>query len=150
MTRRDRIALALAYECLRRQRQGKRSLRGHAATTVDHAHHVLSEGHDGSWEGSVALDITETIDAARGELDAPHSPRLLRARLALAIRALLRADRSDFGPQRLMDPKHSDVLMRAIERGVYRGNVGAFLDVATQLSSRRITPLWEQANRGRR
>lgn len=80
MSRRDRAALVLAYECARRWR--------FAADSAVSARRALSMG-----EGA-ALDLLCDTNAISVR---ETGGRQLRARLALALRVLLRVDRGDFG-----------------------------------------------------
>jgi len=82
MTRRDRAALRLAYEALRDRSE---VMRLHSARTA------LWNGSD----GGLPQRIAAVIDGIR--LEGIRHRRVVRARLALALRVLLRAEAGDFG-----------------------------------------------------
>lgn len=84
MTRRDRAALALAYECLRRQRG--RSVYPHEEALITAINALSCADDERLW-----LLVDERFTASTGH----HATRLLRARLALLLRVLLRAADDD-------------------------------------------------------
>jgi hypothetical protein len=91
VTRRDRAALVLAYEQLRNSASGgNRAWRDGAVTRV------VADAKLALRETPIDLAFRSAYaDASRDYL----ALRLLRARLALLIRALLRADAGDYGPR---------------------------------------------------
>lgn len=132
LTRRERAALSLALEVLRRgvadHGSGYRWIRGAAAFHVGSAYNALIYGRDDDGEDPVPHP-GEHVDS-----------RLLRARLALYLRARLRADRGDCGRAwcpvcgRRVPLHHVSARYCLTVHGGRR----------TRLS-RRITPLWQQA-----
>lgn len=67
--------------------------------------------------------------------------RVHRARLALLLRALLRADAGDFGPARLTAAGRAYLALSAAEMIVH----GGFASRMGATDTRCITPLWEHA-----
>jgi hypothetical protein len=125
LTRRDRAALVLSYELLR----------SHDAHDCE-PFYALGCAAD----GGVAWLVEEAAHVAYS----PHGYRLLRARLALVIRALLRADAGDYGP-----PGESPVMAWLVHRHGHNGappeSFAAWRVRHGARWSRRITPLWELA-----
>jgi hypothetical protein len=117
--RRDRAVVTLALECLRRSRSESSLRQAYSVTTV-------SDG----------LPFVAGY-VARGS-GAPW--RLLRARLALYLRAVLRADRGDFGEWRCDE---CGVQCYEDSRYCYREGDGS--RALPMEPTRRITPLWELA-----
>jgi hypothetical protein len=119
LSRRDRAACQLALECLRAAPRGE---------GWDHATSALEHGDRAGPPLSRALDCTASEYGHR------RVGRLLTARLALYVRALLRADRGDYGPTEWLGCTCS-----------CDGDRGGW-------APRRITPLWElaPAHEGRR
>lgn len=98
MTRRDRAAMTLALECLRAFRSGKRGrpVLAAAAVAVFRAADVLYRGDDAARALAYAVhDAEEDLTSDATEAGRIHALRLLRVRLALALRVLLR-ERGDF------------------------------------------------------
>jgi hypothetical protein len=96
MTRRDRAALVLAYECLRSVDYDDPS--GYLPwKRVYSAECSLRSGSDAFTGLIVALVEAQRADDAWIPDPASQCGRLLRARLALLIRAVLRADAGDYG-----------------------------------------------------
>ena len=93
MTRRERHALELAYDWLRMLTASPEG----AFNALREASAVLGFGGDDARElrRSVAIIARTTWRSSREKAD---THRLLRARLALAIHAILRADAGDCGP----------------------------------------------------
>ncbi len=81
--RRNRAALVLAYECVRRPLVG-RSRRAQSAALNEFALAVL-------WHGP--RELMRMLEQATHVVEA----RLLRARLALLLRVMIRADAGDYG-----------------------------------------------------
>jgi hypothetical protein len=159
VTRRDRAALVLALEWARTV-PGRG---GGPLIAVNEAQEILMSGRDACREIALSLArarsafVVAMADSGActivGGDDARYwhvlrlNRRLLRARLALLIRALLRADAGDFGR----------VTGRVCERcgkflprqpppnqHLYAGGHCSGLPFST-FSSRRIAPLWERA-----
>lgn len=86
LSRRDRAAMVLALELLRDS-----AWDGHGRDSA--ATNRLANARDVMWLG----DTFEIADAVSRHRYSQAAPRLLRARLALTLRALLRADAGDFG-----------------------------------------------------
>jgi hypothetical protein len=122
MTRRERLAMEWALRELRRECLGDAL---HALRREDRSAVSMSIGTD-------AWDVWDTEDG-----------RLLRARLALALRALLRADADDYGPTIVYC---TGCGWRWDGRTTVRGRSDCH-DV--ERTTRRYTPLWEQARRDR-
>jgi hypothetical protein len=123
MTRRDRCALALALEVLRAE-----SSQWAARLASD----VLERGDDVAEALGEAVEGQRSLDhhyrcCGGGPVSSASARRLLRARLALVLRAMLRADKGDFGPTEWHGCNCS-----------CDGDRGGWLP-------RRITPLWELA-----
>lgn len=117
LSRRDRAALELAYGQLLRE-SGWLSYRNSRGG----AYWVLPYGGD----------VASAIQAAWHMSRPSTGDRLIKARVALLIRALLRADRGDYGPVRFT--------------AVYDEMIGAYIFGSSRCpSTRRYTPLWEQA-----
>lgn len=116
LSRRDRAALVLAYECLRSRRD---------RFGLYYAGSAVNMG------GSAVADkIDDAIGAARGLLSTPTGERLLRARLALLLRVILRVDEDWLGPTIV-----SDEVARLRPELVRAG----------LLNTRPMRPLWERA-----
>jgi hypothetical protein len=137
VTRRDRAATVLAYECVRWH-----PLAEEAEDALESAEKALSLP---LWApvDSLANVVGRALCYARDNrrlLD-DRASRLLRARLALLLRALLRADAGDYGPSpvcaRCGSPFVSPYVGKAWCYGACRR---AFVP-----TTRRITPLWERA-----
>ncbi len=126
LSRRDRAACSLALECLR---EWARPVMACAAVRA--AVEVLFEGSD----------CANAIVCSLPEIPMYQRSRLIRARLALYIRAMLRADAGNFGPERPWCVEHGDV-----DFGQRPGRrCPSMWCEAVTLPSRRITPLWERA-----
>lgn len=144
LTRRDRAALTLAL-C---------ELRG-SATSYGSAIEALKHHDGGDWppylpplladcESEMDDAIAETVGSREWYRQHYRNRDLLRARLALLLRALLRADAGDYGP-----------LEWQCSRGLHRVMAWVNYDRATcrdcetaahmHRAPRRITPLWELA-----
>lgn len=133
LTPRDRSALTLALELLRDSRWSGKSRDSAAANRVRNAKVVIEWG---------LAAVTPLVDAIVYCGRAPYEPRLLRVRLALLLRALLRADRGDYGPRTWQ-----------CSRGLHRVMVWVNYDRATCLDCktadgmhkawRGITPMWQ-------
>ena len=125
LSRRDRAAMSLALECLR---EWARPVMACAAVRA--AAEVLFEGGD----------CANAIVCSLPEIPMYQRSRLLRARLALYLRAMLRADRGDFGPYACPRCGCDD----------YEPTSGGRCpdcrahNVRVYLAARRITPLWER------
>lgn len=142
MTRRDRYALALALECLRW-----------------HGHRRNAEGCIGCAQGALGYGervagvlLNAAYDAEREMWEDDRAHRLLRARLALLLRVLLRADGLDAWSGA---PGGYD--MEGCEVCHWRGEVpGREHDEDCRfcggygwtLAPIHITPLWDLAARG--
>jgi hypothetical protein len=122
MTRRDRAALSLALEVLRAE-YGSAGLAADVLERGDDAAEALGE----AVEGQRNLDHHYRCCGGGPVSSAESARRLLRARLALVLRAMLRADKGDFGPTEWHGCNCS-----------CDGDRGGWLP-------RRITPLWELA-----
>jgi hypothetical protein len=97
MTRRDRAALSLALEVLRAEY-------GSAGLAAD----VLERGDDAAGALGEAVEGQRNLDhhyrcCGGGPVSSASARRLLRARLALVLRAMLRADAGDYGPRMCRD-----------------------------------------------
>jgi hypothetical protein len=112
LSRRDRAAIAIALECLR-------FAKWEPDVAVADAYGILVAGE------RVAKATRDAVFGAWG-IDG-RGWRLLRARLALYLRALLRADRGDYGPTEWLGCSCS-----------CDGDRGGW-------APRRITPLWALA-----
>lgn len=140
LTRRDRAALVLAYE----------EVRGGSLRSAIEA---LKHHDGGDWPPYLPPVI---VDAEAASDDAiPHPPAsrawyaahyrfhdVLRARLALALRAILRADAGDYGV------RSECVLCYGTTCGANDANCisdGGCCPCHGALTNGRITPLWEQA-----
>lgn len=135
MTRRDRAALVLAYEVLRAWGDpcGQRA--------AVHASGLCSRALD-------ALRLGD--DVSRAIFDAYMSgpwidPRLLRARLALLLRVLLRADAGDFGE--VACERCGSVGDGTHERGEACGACWVRYGTWSSYRPRRYTPLWDAARK---
>lgn len=129
LSRRDRAAMVMSLAVLRsvpRTARGEVMLEG-AAVVLREAHGALTFGHSALLPRSVWLVTRE---------GAP--PRLLRARLALALRAMLRADAGDCGPVRCP----SCGARGHVALGQCFAGAHAIVRVG-----KRIAPLWQQAPR---
>lgn len=130
LARRDRAALALAYECLKRRAAwvGDRpGFQRKAALCVSSAIGALAY-----------CDDTTAYDASERCLhDTPS--RLLRVRLALLLRALLRADahEGEVRSFRVMEPSGR------VSRLMTYADADAVKDEGDVVV--RMSPLWEQA-----
>jgi hypothetical protein len=122
LSRRDRAAMQLALETLR-------GWRGHVAIEGAHDALRLADGAALDIGHAVRRELLHAYDLA--EIRRPDwvacRARLLRARLALYLRAVLRAERGDFGPT------------------VWLGCTCACDGDNGGWTHRRITPLWERA-----
>lgn len=123
MTELDRAALRHAYLLLRSGNPG--------------ASRVLDTGGAVSWRLHV-----EVLRATYGDDEEHVEPRMLRARLALAIRAILRADRGDCGRARCSGCRCVTRNNAAIVRGWC-----SCCEERAEWRRDRITPLWERARR---
>jgi len=136
MTRVDRHALVLAYDWLScgwgRVGGTQKRRESDATFCVEMAMDALALGH------SFCDDLVNACLNRRGTWAVPA--RILRARLALAIRAILRADRGDFGPSERRDVRFRDPWFENPPAG-WLPAFGHWY--------RRIpyTPLWERAGR---
>lgn len=128
LTRRDRCAMALALECVRGD---------NGVAAFMRARRALALGGFGSTSAQVYDAFSDAI--------ALGAWRLLRARLALLLRAMLRADAGDFGPCVCRDCGHA-----------YRPGPWERCEAGTERwhgcrgVHRRITPAWERAPRHER
>lgn len=135
LTRRDRAACVLAYECLRSP---------HWTTTrsrpLDADHRVgaaivcLQQSSRGLWR-HVKHEWTK-ID---------NDPRILRARLALALRALLRADADDYGGRWACTVCGSKNYTHALFTGRMVSRCNDCGEYGAPDWTIRIRPLWEMA-----
>lgn len=131
MTRRDRAALVLAYECVR-QRCGAVPGRPHWTWTYKDVLEMAREALDLGDSGTDALAATLVYMS-----DWRHYDRVLRARLALLLRALIRADAGDFGRTWCVPcGEHNPAGCECWDEGRDLGP-----------RSRRITPLWTLARK---
>ena len=135
MTRLDRARIALAYEYLRgvrwRHGFGSSFYKGACEFAIDAALHSAPPG----------------VSTQARPYFLTHVPaRVLRARLALYLRALLRADAGNFGPQtRRPRPR---AFCRSVEHNRYDDALGLRCRSAAcdcWVFTRRIRPLWESA-----
>lgn len=152
MTRRDRVAIVAALEQLRFWRTHLVSSEDkrveYAETGVKQAAEALDDiGTETLW------DITQALTNRRGDrLVAPA--RLLRARLALLLRALLRSDAGDFGPVECSECGHGGYHLPSGEALVgsrchvcelEAWQVTGEICAGPRHERRRYRPLWEQA-----
>ena len=138
LTRRDRAACALALECLRVGDSLRRARDRRAAGRVDDAVRTMCVG------GTIPRQMCPGWSASRLFPHAPlPSARLLCARLALLLRAVLRADVGDYGDYGVMRYA-PDALAYLCLSGDEMAAHGPF--VGPKFTSR-ITPLWEQASK---
>lgn len=137
LSRRDRAALVLAYEELRDNASGENRAWRHGACT-----RVVARAKDALGYTSVGIALrAEYAEMCRDY----HSLRLLRCRLALAIRAILRADAGDFGPTR-EGPKVARPLAEQTACAASHGFVAFCCVWEPRVMTRlRYVPLWEQA-----
>lgn len=119
LTRRERAALTLALEVLRRSVGEDRRWKSGILAETHVAWRAISDG------------ARRNVFAGVGDVE----PRVIRARLALWLRARLRADRGDCGP---------------CEHGVGPHRVRLTNCPPWCFGSRRITPLWQRAGEVRR
>lgn len=129
LSRRDRAALTLALECLRRG-------------DIYYSREALRAG------GAYANEIRSASCWVDDRNDIPDYHRLAAGRLALLLRAALRADAGDFGPVHDIDRKKNydfcqavaflpaDEFLALVRRAEQAGALGG---------NRRIRPLWERA-----
>ena len=120
MTRRDRAALVLAYELVR---GGKRDFPWAALAALRAAQ------SDFARTLADAVDDADYPDDCWGPGCGPRRrrfSRVLRARLALLLRVLLRAEAGDYGPRRCVECERSAM--------IWHGHRG---------STRRYVPAWE-------
>ena len=147
LSRRDRAAMTLALECCR----GRWMAVWSARTAL---YHGTDPGPLFDAEPGPAVRLASTIDRIDRQFRTPDEARLLRARLALALRVLLRADREDYGPRvgRVVQPGTcitcggAGPLTYTTVRGEACSSVCASL--ARRILPRRsiaIRPLWESA-----
>lgn len=139
LSRRDRAACVLAYECLRRDG---------CADSLDVLEH-----------GDTVHALSAAIDVPRCNAAPLHSPevaawlhewRLLRARLALFLRATLRVNRLDYwgDPEPYRAPRRdvAEMLGHCARCGWTYGDADpAKEDCAGMGRTGRIWPLWERA-----
>lgn len=147
MTRRDRAAMALALECAR-----DAACRIDAETAMESACEALRNGGPMAYairSGVLwAQELWAIADRGReGFVGWRRLCLVLRARLALLLRALLRADAGDFGSRRLWCPACCSRRVATSRNGgpwacEVCGTPGVFTP--------RITPLWELAPASRR
>jgi hypothetical protein len=136
LSRRDRAACALALECLRQMRA---DLSRNPAVGV-----ALGSAHVALDAPAVSGRSVENISTALAVSVYRMPARLLRARLALYLRALLRADVGDLGPLwcNTCGWLGAGTYMAGDRCGSCRryahGPIGEY-------GPRRITPLWERA-----
>jgi len=130
LTRRDRAALALALHAVRDTREDVPHV------SFSHAMEVLRAGtpHHAAWQ----LEELASGAAYQAGLHAMRQHRVKRARAALLIRALLRADAGDFGPWTFTPAAIT-----------YLGLTGEAMIAAGRFAGRaewrRYKPLWESA-----
>jgi hypothetical protein len=124
LTRRDRAAMQLALEVLRNHRRFPAVGLGQAADVLGYGPPRLEE-----WAAP-----------ARWSNRSPRSARLLRARLALYLRAVLRADAGHYVEWRCSVCGEEAY---ASARFCYRDGDGP--NAIPMEPHRRITPLWERA-----
>ena len=127
LSRRDRCAMALALECCRADGDPADTLYygGPMATLLAEAHTECSlELHDPWMER-----MTDTREV-----------RLLNARIALLLRAMLRADRGDFGPWRC-----GECGGECERRDDHCYRIGEGELAIPMTPTRRIRPIWEIA-----
>jgi len=151
MTSMDRQAMALALSWLRA------FIHARPATLKDtYATDSLDFACDVLWLGNaVCDDILDALPRRRGD-GGWKQPRILRVRLALLLRALLRADRGDFGPivQRSAyrcvcnycdgyEGERSDECPK--RRGANKRHVDGIVADQRPLVRVSFTPLWERA-----
>src|SRR5690606_1233742 len=134
LTRRERRALAHALEVLRLGVLREPRDGGRALDDETRAERICAEGARDAW--------AEACAAGREG----QRPRPVRARLALLIRARLRADRGDCGRTRheATGKRCQRVDHAWDERARCRYACGCWR------TSRRITPLWQRAGEARR
>lgn len=151
LNRRDRAALVLAYEwCRASFRWTRDSHRKHREEDAQFAAGLATEALD--LGGDAGEDIVAGTVKRNGGETLRISSRLLRARLALYLRALLRADAGDFGPLRSYSIRY--------DCGVCGANITGSGDAPcwncgddktapkrkrTIYGRTRITPLWQLA-----
>lgn len=141
--RRDRAALALALECLR-SRDLRWALTALTMMTWRHGETSLVASLNAWANGFGGWDSRLVYGA----------DRVLRARLALYLRAVLRVERGDLGRVHSVDRKKNFDFCRAIQFLWHPLSEGPLfhelIDKATQAGvlggTRRITPLWERAS----
>ena len=139
-TRMDRHALVLAYEWLRSssgrftRESYKKYLESDSVYRVEMAMDALALGH------SFCDGLRDVLTDRRGYVLRPA--RRTRARLALAIRAILRADRGDCGRARCSGCRCVTRNNAAIVRGWC-----SCCEERAEWRRDRITPLWERAGR---
>ena len=139
-TRMDRHALVLAYEWLRSssgrftRESYKKSLESDSVYRVEMAMDALALGL------SFCDGLRDVLTDRRGYVLRPA--RRTRARLALAIRAILRADRGDCGRARCSGCRCVTRNNAAIVRGWC-----SCCEERAEWRRDRITPLWERARR---
>jgi hypothetical protein len=162
LSRRDRAALTLALEWAR-VTPGRGDGPFVARETACEA---LAMGRTGTMRVASAVRAASTVlmseaaeAADRGDLSGSeeryqvvlaHSRRLLRARLALLLRAILRADAGDFGPAPTCVLCHGSGCSADDANCIADGGCcpHTFHGGGSAVSARpRITPLWAQAAR---
>jgi hypothetical protein len=135
LSRRDRAACRMAYECLRQIT--RRDLALHA---LDNARQVLYRGDE------TAEAIADGPWTVHDVFDYRDDPRRLRGLMATLLRAILRADAGDYGRERHRCVKgcvtdHCKHLRFDAHRCYYVAEPPDFL------LTRRYTPLWEMAGK---
>lgn len=139
-TRMDRHALVLAYEWLRSssgrftRESYKKYLESDSVYRVEMAMDALALGH------SFCDGLRDVLTDRRGYVLRPA--RRTRARLALAIRAILRADRGDCGRARC-----SGCTCVTRYNAVIASGWCSCCEERAEWRRDRITPLWERARR---
>jgi hypothetical protein len=147
MTRRDRAAMRLALEVLRAE-YGSAGLAADVLERGDDAAEALGE----AVEGQRNLDHHYRCCGGGPVSSAESARRLLRARLALVLRAMLRADKGDYGEIACTGCGDSDSYHRPgdgcrdcwIEHWQLTGQIISDNE-RPRYERVRIAPLWERA-----
>jgi hypothetical protein len=140
MTRRDRAALQLAYECLRSSVVG----RTYWWSKCCHAEEVLRHCED----MRVARALSRELRWVQHRIDpGDQLVRVLFVRLALLLRVLLRADAGDFG--QLVCDACGEVATSSRQHGnpcnSYRAGLGCTRGRVGRYAWSRVRPLWLDA-----